>query len=127
MQVGQCVALLPGAEAEQPSRTPPRLLNRTGEPFNPSPRDVLELMEAATLPDGRPLFPNASFPAHLVDEVVDDDDLMFASMRPGPNLCAELDEIGPRELGADGLVEAIRAHGRVIAHHEAQMSVLIAE
>jgi hypothetical protein len=30
-------------------------------------------------------------------------------------------------LGDEGLVEAIRAHGRMIAHHEARLSALIAE
>ncbi|HEX5996065.1 MAG TPA: DUF222 domain-containing protein [Jiangellales bacterium] len=120
-------AVLLGGEAERPDQAASILVVRAGEPYDPSPWRALELMESAILLDGRPLFPNAPLPAELVGERVDDEDTVWYSMRPGPNLGFELADLVPDAVSDEALVEAIRAHGRMIAHHEAEMSMLIAE
>lgn len=106
---------------------PVRLLDRSGVPMGTSPLTAALTLEEAVLPNGRPLFPSAPHPAQLAGEIFDDVDRAWYSMRPGPDLGIELAGLDPDALGEDGLVEAIRAHGRMIAHHEAQLSVLIAE
>jgi hypothetical protein len=120
-------AVLLGGPAERRPGNARGLLNRSGEPITPSPWDVLEVMESAILPDGRPLIPNPPHPAELMGERVVDEDYAWSSMRPGPDLGYELAGLDPVALGDEGLVEAIRAHGRMIAHHEARLSALIAE
>ncbi|HEX6234944.1 MAG TPA: DUF222 domain-containing protein [Jiangellaceae bacterium] len=121
-------AVLLGQDAEPARRAgAPRLVDRTGVPFGASQMIAALCAEEAVLPDGQPLFPNTPSPYELVGERVDDDDLVFAGMRPGPNLGYELADLDPQSLSDEGLVEAIRAHGRMIAHHEAQLSELIAE
>ena len=121
-------AVLLGQDAEQARRAAGSgLLSRSGEPISPSRWDVLEVMESAILPDGRPLIANLPHPAELLGERVDDEDDVWLSMRPGPDLGYVLADLDSQSLSDGGLVEAIRAHGRMIAHHEARLSVLIAE
>ena len=127
MNIERRGAVLLGEQAEWQPSVARGLLNRSGEPITPSPWDVLEVMESAILPDGRPLIPNPPHPAELAGERVDGEDYVWSSMRPGPDLGVELAGLDPVALGDEGMVEAIRAHGRMIAHHEAQLSVLIAE
>jgi hypothetical protein len=127
MNIERRGAVLLGREAERQPGTARGLLNRSGEPIMPSPWDVLEVMESAILPDGRPLIPNPPHPAELLGERVVDEDYVWSSMRPGSDLGSELADLDAEALSDEGVLEAIRAHGRMIAHHEAMLSVLIAE
>lgn len=119
--------VLLGGRAEQQSGGVRGLLNRSGEPITPSPWDVLEVMESAVLPDGRPLIADLPHPAELAGERVDDEDYVWSLMRPGADLGSVLADVDPESLSDGGLVGAIRAHGRMVAHHEARLSVLMAE
>ncbi len=127
MTTGPRGGVLLGGEAGRRPRRARGLLNRSGEPFISSPWRVQLVMEEAVLPDGRPLFPDAPSAYDLVGEQVGEDELVFAGMRPGPNLGAELVDLDPQVLSDEGVVEAIRAHGRMVAHHEAQTLKLMAE
>ena len=128
MDIQRGAVLLGGQDAKSAELTAASyLVDRTGLPFGASRMVAALCAEEAVLPDGRPLFPDAPYSAQLVGEVVDHASTAFYSMRPGPNLGVELAGLDPAALGEESLVEAIRAHGRMIAHHEARLSVLIAE
>ncbi len=127
MTFGRRGGVLLGGEAGRRPGSARGLLNRAGEPFTSSPWRVQLLMEEAILPDGSPLFPDAPSPYELVGERVGEEEHAWVAMRPGSNLSAELADLDPKALSDEGLVEAIRAHGRMVAHHEARMSVLMAE
>jgi hypothetical protein len=103
--------------------TPPPLLGPDGTALAPDPMEAAIAMEKMFTLSGERMFPDAAANVKMADGAAP----AWAAMAPGPELAYELTRQPLTRLGADGVVEVIAAHARLVAHHQALMAEAIAE
>lgn len=107
-----------------------RLVDWTGVPFGePAQWEVLARLAAQTRADGAPLFPEIDEAAAADGEQQCEpgSEPEWSGMPGGPELNQALASAVPARLDDRDVVELVRAHARMIAHHEAQLAAAIAE